>query len=279
MRDNTDPLENLSRFSIPFRTPISLPVVSLVFETRPEMMPRIRQITEWHRKFFKFHREIIISNVDPFIPGTVFASCGTPPSPEMVGTWYSDMCVHHFASLCDAPYMLIWQWDGFVLNPEKWLDEFLNYDYVGAPLGGFWHTASLWFEQNIPGWQNPYRTSDSFIGGQRVLAGNGGFSMRSKKFLDASNSLSRTGWAANAEDLYLCLERRKELEEKGVKFCPAEVAKFFSRDSAVQPPLEDLFGFHSRDILGEVKQYLESKYLTSPVPVNRSVSPLTTLSA
>jgi hypothetical protein len=131
----------------------------------------------------------------------------------------------------------------------------------------------LWFEQNIPGWQNPYRTSDSFIGSQRVLVGNGGFSLRSKKFMDASNSLSRTGWAANAEDLYLCLERRKELEDRGIKFCPAEIAKYFSSDSASEPPFRDLFGFHSRDILAEVKQYLESKYLISPAPASRLVSP------
>jgi len=261
--NNSNPLENLSKFSILPREPRSLPVVSLIFETRPEMMPRIKQIIEWHRKFFKFHREIIVSNVDPHIPGTVFTSCGVPPPAEMMGTWYSDMCVHHFANLCNAPYMLVCQWDGFILNPEKWSDDFLKYDYVGAPLGGFWHVASLWFEQNIPGWKNSYKVTEntSIVGGQRVLVGNGGFSLRSKKFLDASNSLSRTGWAANAEDLYLCLERRRELEDKGIKFCPVEVAKFFSRDSAVEPPLQDLFGFHSRDILSDVKQYLEAKYL------------------
>ena len=259
--DYSNPLHSLEMFSIPPRTPMPLPVVSLVFETRPEMMPRIKQITEWHRKFFKFHREVIVSNVDPHIPGTVFTNCGALPPPSIMGTWYSDMCVHHFANLYDAPHMLVWQWDGFILNPEKWFDDFLKYDYIGAPLGGFWQTASLWFEQNIPGWQNPYRTSDSIIAGQRVLVGNGGLSLRSKKFLDASNSLSRTGWAANLEDLYLCLERRKELEDRGIKFCPVEVAKYFSRDSATEPPLQDLFGFHSRDELSEVKQYLESKYL------------------
>ena len=58
----------------------------------------------------------------------------------------------------DTDFCLIIQGDGFVIHPENWTDEFLKYDYIGAP------------------WRN--LAHYSFI---RV--GNGGFSLRSKKLL------------------------------------------------------------------------------------------------
>ena len=33
----------------------------------------------------------------------------------------------------DTDYVLLIHYDGFVVHPEKWRDEFLNYDYIGSP--------------------------------------------------------------------------------------------------------------------------------------------------
>ena len=55
--------------------------------------------------------------------------------------------------------------DGFVINPDAWTDEFLEYDYIGA----------LW----PVGLHHPTVTSFD-------RCGNGGFSLRSKKFLEIS---------------------------------------------------------------------------------------------
>ncbi len=32
-----------------------------------------------------------------------------------------------------TPFALVIQYDGFILNPDAWRDEFLDYDYIGAP--------------------------------------------------------------------------------------------------------------------------------------------------
>lgn len=37
----------------------------------------------------------------------------------------------------ETDYVLIVQYDGFILNPKAWMDEFLEYDYIGAP---WWYT-------------------------------------------------------------------------------------------------------------------------------------------
>ncbi len=60
----------------------------------------------------------------------------------------------------DTDFCLLIHDDSCVVNPEMWTDEFLDYDYIGAP----WPEGS-----------QPYRV------------GNGGFSLRSKRLLDVFN--------------------------------------------------------------------------------------------
>jgi len=253
-----NPLEELDSFEVPSVEPLRLPIVSLVFETRPEMMGRINQIIRWHRKFFKFHREIVISTDDPHIPGTTFVNCGILPPQDKLRMWYSDMCVHFLNHLCDTSHMLIWQWDGFIINADLWKDDFYQWDYMGAPLGGAWRYYAHCMKQFWPNWKNPYDAP----GQHEAVAGNGGFSFRSKKFLEATDALPRTGMTCEAEDLYLCIEKREELEAKGLKFSsPKEAAEF----SVEGGDPSNSFGFHNRDELLTVKMYLEQKYIP-PIP-------------
>src|SRR5262249_12882229 len=65
---------------------------------------------------------------------------------------YSEFVLKRLVDYVDTPHVLLVQWDGFVLNPGAWREDFLSYDYVGAPWP--WHQD-----------------------GRNV--GNGGFSLRS----------------------------------------------------------------------------------------------------
>jgi hypothetical protein len=246
-----DPLENLDKFQIMPREPIHLPITSIVFDNREEMMPRIARIAEWHRKWFRFDREVIVSSSDPGIHGLTYVNCGYVPPKNQLRLWYSDMCVHGFVHLCQSSHLLIWQWDGFIINPELWQNDFLRWDYIGAAHGDFWFRVALWFESMWPAWPNPFEK-------ERRIVGNGGFSLRSKKFLLASNNLSRVGMTPTEEDLYLCVERRKDMQDQGVVFCPAIEADKFSTDSDI---VGNSWGFHNRDHLGVAKKYLEDRYL------------------
>jgi hypothetical protein len=117
----------------------------------------------------------------------------------------------------DTEFFLMIQYDGFILNPNAWDDNFLKYDYIGAP------------------WAK----------GQRTV-GNGGFSLRSKRLhqlLATDNSITET----YPEDGVICKIYGEYLESKGIKFAPESLAKKFSFEANYKFGLawDRQFGFHS----------------------------------
>jgi hypothetical protein len=95
---------------------------------------------------------------------------------------YNYYVVYKLGEHVDTSHCLLVQQDGFVLFPEKWDNDWLNYDYIGAP------------------W--PY-AEDAYIDpfGNHHRVGNGGFSLRSKKFLDVPNKVE-VPWETNNSDFY-----------------------------------------------------------------------------
>ena len=124
---------------------------------------------------------------------------------------------------------LIFQGDGFVIHPDLWEDAFLDYDYIGAPWSPVGPNEHL---GNKP-WVN------------RV--GNGGFSLRSKKFLAASVPLESKynplasyldpqlpkGESPVPEDWFLCVHNYKHMLSKGIKFADPSIAARFSVEHPV----------------------------------------------
>ncbi|MDQ2996431.1 MAG: hypothetical protein M3R61_05165 [Chloroflexota bacterium] len=138
---------------------------------------------------------------------------------------YSSFVVKQLNSYVDTPLALIIQYDGFILNPDAWCDEYLAYDYIGAP----------WWEE------------------QEYIVGNGGFSLRSKRLLaltqqdDAIRDPTELDPSDAPEDWYLCVMIRPYLEEHGIRFAPAELAKQFAfegGDEHFGVTWTNQFGFH-----------------------------------
>lgn len=144
---------------------------------------------------------------------------------------YSKFCVTDLKNYVDTDYVLIVQYDGFILNPESWTDEFLNYDYIGAPwLVADWSVRDFNFPENLLG---------------TVVVGNGGFSLRSKKFLEVSAKLVEEGKIpqVHPEDVSLCIWHKDLLESRGIKIAPPDLASKFSIEGDDQV-YEKQFGFH-----------------------------------
>lgn len=119
--------------------------------------------------------------------------------------------------------------DGYVIRPEAWREEFLDYDYVGAP----WP---------LPVDEYSYRDSR----GDLVRVGNS-VSLRSKKLMDlVATRPMEYHYGNNNEDGQICCWERNWLEDQGCKFAPLEVAKYFSKEHAI-PENEGIgtFAFHS----------------------------------
>ena len=146
------------------------------------------------------------------------------PPPGTPATWrpiapigsrggYSEFMLHALAAHFTTSHVLCVQWDGYVLNPQGWDPAFLEYDYIGAP------------------WPH-------FKDGMRV--GNGGFSLRSRRLVEACGSLPI---AAESEDVAICRTFRPLLEQRfGLRFAPEDVARRFAYERTA--PTGGEFGFH-----------------------------------
>ncbi len=142
---------------------------------------------------------------------------------------YSRFCIEDLYKYIDTDYVLLVQYDGFVLNPYSWTNDFLKYDYIGAPWPvGTWETNDF-----------PKELNGTWV------VGNGGFSLRSKRLLEISSRLAKEGKITRfqPEDTALCVWYRKLLEEEGIKFSTVELAMKFSIESKVESYGKP-FGFH-----------------------------------
>lgn len=131
---------------------------------------------------------------------------------------YSTFIIEQGYKLFDTSHVLIFQHDGFINNWMAWDNNWLQYDYIGAP----WH----------------------YNDGMAV--GNGGFSLRSKKLMEIVATDPHIQ-IHHPEDHHICRTYRPYLESKyGIKFAPVEVAEKFAFEGHMQPTkvLKDQFGVH-----------------------------------
>ena len=133
---------------------------------------------------------------------------------------YSLFVMKRLLPYIETDYVLLIQWDGYVVNAGAWSDEFLLFDYIGAR----WPHELL----RIPP-------------GQAV--GNGGFSLRSKTLLQALQDDRVV--AAHPEDVAICRTHRDFLEaEYGIAFASDAIADRFSFEHI--EPAGPTFGFHGQ---------------------------------
>ncbi len=144
---------------------------------------------------------------------------------------YSSFCINELKDFVDTEYVLVVQYDGFILNPMSWTDDFLRFDYIGAP----WIVA----DRSVRNFTFPKELLGS------TVVGNGGFSLRSRKFLEVSARLAGEGRIAkiHPEDVSLCVWNRNLMEEGGIKFAPPELAARFSVEGE-EWTYKEQFGFH-----------------------------------
>jgi tetratricopeptide (TPR) repeat protein len=162
----------------------------------------------------RFARSVLLTDAVP---------AGVPVVPgidvELIGTLgsrddYSRFVLKSLLPYVATSHVLLVQWDGFVANAAAWEDAFLDADYIGAR----W----FWFDD-----------------GMRV--GNGGFSLRSRRLLEAL--ADRRIELAEAEDLTIGRAYRPLLEsEYGIRFADEAMADRFAFEAAY--PIGKPFGFH-----------------------------------
>jgi len=149
---------------------------------------------------------------------------------------YSQFMMGNLSQYVLGTHVLVIQWDSFITNPNLWNKKFLEYDYIG----------SVW----------PHHP--------RTPVGNGGFSLRSVRLLEALTSpLVKKG---HPEDYYICAENKALLETSfGIRYAPIEIAEQFAVE---RTPWHCAFGFHGLFNFSKVMPVKELQEVINALPSN-----------
>ena len=126
---------------------------------------------------------------------------------------YSRAIMQDLVAHVRTSHVLIIQWDGYVVDARMWDPAFLAFDYIGA----------VW----------PFHDDNHRVG-------NGGFSLRSRRLMEAL--LSPAFPPLHPEDNAICRIYRPALEARGFRFADEATADRFSIEVGQQAG--PTFGFH-----------------------------------
>jgi hypothetical protein len=159
---------------------------------------------------------VMFSNQDNLIDGAKHVAIGD--TMDIQG--YCDLILKGLVDHVKTDHVLIVQWDSMVYNSKRWTNAYLNYDYIGAP------------------W--PWQPTHSRVG-------NGGFSLRSRRLLEALQDpalvVDPTNYNSRQEDNFICLLHSEYLAQKyNIRWPDWSLAKEFSYELGDWEP--DAWGFH-----------------------------------
>jgi len=129
-------------------------------------------------------------------------------------------CIKDLWRYIDTPHYLIVQPDGYIINPSAWNDDWLNYDYIGAP------------------WNDPVMRDKN---GNPAI-GNGGFCLRSKtlsEFVGKKNMFIPLPLIFNEDGYY----SNKLNHESHLNYPSVEEALKFSQEEIIDKNNKP-FGIH-----------------------------------
>jgi hypothetical protein len=165
--------------------------------------------------------------------------------PELDIEKYSVFCLYDLPQYITTDFCLTIQHDGFIINPELWHNKFYYFDYIGAP------------------WAYTEQRTITYT--HHNYVGNGGFSLRSQKFLQSAKTLKynskikfqahiQAGELPTPEDWFVCTHSYRKMLDMNVRFADPRTAYQFSVEhpSNLHPYQPDnittykSFGFHGK---------------------------------
>lgn len=139
---------------------------------------------------------------------------------------YSRFMIEQVHEHVTSDHFLVFQWDGFIINPHLWWDGFVEYDYIGAP------------------WPQPYRPAPD------LKVGNGGFSLRSHS-LSAALPQLHAAYRGEPEDVFIANQIQSNPNLGRFSLAPAQIARHFSVEhQSYLPPTDKDDSIPSTGTLG-----------------------------
>lgn len=230
---------------------LSLPNVTLVAMTSVNIRATILAM-KYSMKGIEFGDAVLITHRKPIgLPKSIRYS----HTDELTNIdMFNYKMVYELGSHIKTDFALIVHADGFVVNPDMWRDEFLDYDYIGAP----WP---------VPPEGDNITYRDKF--GRLSRVGNSA-GIRSKRLMDLP-SKANLPWEGEFsegkmwfhEDGYICCKMRHKFEEAGMQIAPIGVAKYYAHEHMI-PEVEGItpFAFHKWEgTNAEYPNFMEDDWL------------------
>ena len=106
---------------------LNLDNITLVCVTSVRIEESIKAL-KYSSRDIKFADVKLITHEDvPDISGITVEKC-----PKLDYKGYSEFMIYNLYKHISTDFVLVAQRDGFIINPHKWNDDFLRYDYIGA---------------------------------------------------------------------------------------------------------------------------------------------------
>jgi hypothetical protein len=158
---------------------------------------------------------------------------------------YSRLIIEDLHKYFTTSYCLVVQSDSFVINADLWKEEFLEFDYIGAP------------------WSDKVKVNPNLVlNMEKNPVGNGGFSLRSRKLVETTAKINFNSlkFSIKSEDIIICHYLYKEMIDSGIRFAPPKLAAQFSMENINNlygQDVNSVFGFHGKHL----RDYFLKKYI------------------
>ena len=208
---------------------LQLPKVTLVAMTSVKVAETIKAML-YSMRGIEFAEAILITHRKPFFLPKEITYKHISKLTDI--DHFNYKTVYDMGDYIDTDFALLVHYDGFVVNPDMWRDEFLDYDYIGSP------------------WPLPQEGDDTTyrdIYGNLCRVGNS-VSIRSKRLMDYPKK-ANVPWVGEKgyfnEDGFICCKIRHLLEAEGMQIAPLELAVHFGHENMI-PEVEGIrpFVFH-----------------------------------
>lgn len=215
---------------------LQLPNVTLAAMTSVKVKETVKAL-EYSMREIDFHEVILISHRKPFFlpKGIEFRKIEKLKNIDAFN-YHMIYSMHQYVH---SDFMLLVHYDGFVVNPSCWKDEFMEYDYIGSPFP-------------LPKDDFSYRDRDG-----RVCRVGNSVSLRSKRLLEFPEKKGIPFEADHGffnEDGFICCKNRHLFEEAGMRYAPIELAVYFGRENQI-PEAEGIEPFVFHKWMGENAKY------------------------
>ena len=190
------------------------------------------------------------------LPEKKYSDIEYVPVTPMSGSDQNRFLMENLHKYFETSHCLYVEADSFVVNADLWKEEFLEFDYIGAP----WPNK-IQMDPNLvgsPGLPGPI----PILNMKENCVGSGGFSLRSRKLLKTTTKINYDSlkFPIKNEDLVICHYLYKEMIDKGIRFAPPKLAAQFSMEDVRHlygQDVNSVFGFHAR----HMRDYFLKEYM------------------